>query len=189
MSGSGRIAEATACDSKGCYSSHLLVRGDRVSFLSTEAYRQSKAKREVRDGKVYWSPSMPPSDVKLPPGYVLVHDTVGELLTKCDLYIVRWRRGGSKEASKDIIEDAHAYFEEVSGRQLGLRYGSVEIPAGPWKKIARVSFIRYQQPGVPGPSEHAYDPAVDVYDCMHPLAWRLPLPTGCVVDSHGFVWP
>lgn len=189
MSDSGRIADATVCDARGCYSSHFLVRGTHIEFLSVEAMKASGAKREIRDEKVYWSPRMPPADIKLPKAYVLVHDTVGELLSKCDLYVVRWRRGGSKELSKDILDDAQKYFVNDSNAQLPLSFGSVEIPQGPWSRVARVAIIRYRRPGFTRPFEHEYDPAVEVYDCVRPLAWRLPLPNGCRVDSHGFVWP
>lgn len=195
MTEAGRIAEATVCDARGCYSSHFLVRGTRIEFLSVEALRKSGAKREVRndgpggEGQVYWSPRMPPADIRLPPSYVLVHDTVGALLSKCDLYVVRWRRSGSKEMSKDILDDAREYFVNGSNQQLPLSYGSVEIPEGPWHRESRVALIRYRRPGFAKPFEHAYEPNVDVYYSERPLAWRLPLPAGCVVDSHGFVWP
>lgn len=189
MTEAGRIADATVCDSKGCRFSHFLVRGTHIEFLSTEALRQSGAKRETKDGLVYWSPRMPTADIKLPKSYVLVHDTVGSILSKCDLYVVRWRRNGSQEATKDILDDAREYFVGEDERELPLSFGSVEIPEGPWTRIARVALIRYRRPGFAKPFEHAYEPAVDVYDCMRPLAWRLPLPRGCVVDSHGFVWP
>jgi hypothetical protein len=186
---SGRLAEATVCDARGCYSSHFLVRGTRIEFLSTEALRKSGAKREVKDGLVYWSPRMPKADVTLPRDYVLVHDTIGAALSKCDLYVVRWRRGGSKEPSKDILEDAHAYFVNGDEQQLPLSFGSVEIPDGSWHREARVALIRYRRPGFIKPFEHDFNPPVDVYYCERPLAWRLPLPNGCVVDSHGFRVP
>jgi hypothetical protein len=189
MTEAGRIAEATVCDSRGCYSSHFLVRGTRIEFLSTEALKKSGAKRETKNDLVYWSPRMPAADVKLRSDYVLVHDTVGRLLSKCDLYVVRWRRKGSKEIAKDILEDAREYFVNGDNRQLPLSYGSVEIPEGPWHREARVALIRYRRPGFSRPFEHAYDPPVDMYYCESPLAWRLPLPSGCVVDSHGFRWP
>lgn len=189
MTASGRLAEATVCDAKGCYSSHFLVRGTHIQFLSTEQLKRSGAKREVEDGQVYWSPRMPPADIKLPPAYVLVHDTIGAVLSKCDLYVVRWRGGSHKEATKDVLTDAHEYFIAENDQQLPLSYGSVEIPEGPWSRVARVALIRYRRPGFAKPFEHLYEPAVDLYDTLRPLAWRLPLPIGCRVDSHGFVWP
>lgn len=189
MADSGRIAEATVCDARGCYSSHFLVRGTHVEFLSVEALRRSGAKREERNGEVFWEPSMPRADVVMPPSYVLVHDTVGALLDKCDLYVVRWRRGGSKRMEKNILDDARDYFVDGNEKPLPLSYGSVEIPEGPWRKVAQTTLIRYRRPGFSKPFEHAYGLPVDVYDCARPYALRLPLPQGCVVDSHGFRWP
>lgn len=189
MTDSGRLADATVCDARGCYSSHFLVRGTRIEFLSVEGLKKSGAKRETKNDLVYWSPRMPKADIVLPTGYVLVHDTVGALLSKCDLYVVRWRSGGSKEIPNDILEDAHKYFIDGKNRQLPLSYGSVEIPGGPWDLETKVALIRYRRPGFSRPFEHAYDPAVEVHYCERPLAWRLPLPSGCIVDSHGFVWP
>lgn len=200
MNNSARIAEATVCDNSGCYTGHLMVRGDQVSFLSVQrwsALQRQGYKREVDKGDVIWTPEMPESDVKLPAGYVLVHDTTGEILNKCDLYVLKWRgKTGSNPAKSDtgsineqLLRDAREYFVAESGRELTPGHGAVEIPEGSWTKVASVQFVRYRRPGFPKPFEHDYDPAVDVYDCMRPLAWRLPLPSGCVVDSRGFVWP
>ena len=200
MTNSARIAEATVCDAKGCDTGHLMVRGDQVSFLSVQRWKQLARegyKREVSKGDVIWTPEMPESDVKLPANFVLVHDTTGSLLSKCDLYVLKWRgQKGTKSASnstyainEQLLEDAREYFVSEDGRELRPGHGSVEIPDGSWKKVARVQFVRYRRPGFVKPFEHDYDPPVDVYDCLSPLAWRLPLPTGCVVDSRGFVWP
>lgn len=195
-----RIAEATVCDAKGCYDGHLMVRGDQISFLSVQRWKQLQKKgykREVQNGDVIWTPEMPKSDIELPSGFVLVHDTTGELLSKCDLYVLKWRGKKSTNAGKSdadlinekLLRDAEEYFVSESGKELRPGLGVVEIPDGSWTKVASVQFIRYRRPGFVKPFEHDYDPAVDVYDCLSPLAWRLPLPTGCVVDSRGFVWP
>lgn len=192
-----RIAQATACDTGGCYSGHLLIRGDQISFLSEEAdekLRRLGYTRKVVDGDVHWDPEMPDSDVKLTPNFVLVHDTSGHLLTKCDLYVVRWRGANSgrineSEIDAQLLEDAREYFVSVNGKELPIDHGSVEIPAGKWKRECLVKYIRYRRPGFPKPFEHDYDPAVELMYCARPLMWRLPLPNGCVVDSRGFVWP
>ncbi len=200
MSNSARIAEATVCDANACYDGHLMVRGDQISFLSAQRWKQLQRegyKREVVKGDVIWTPEMPDSDVKLPPSFVLVHDTTGDLLSKCDLYVLKWRgkRGtnGAKSVtdsiSPELLRDVRKYFVSEDERELRPGLGSVEIPDGSWTKVASVQFIRYRRPGFVKPFEHDYDPAVDVYDCLSPLAWRLPLPSGCVVDSRGFVWP
>lgn len=200
MSNTAKLAEATVCDDVACRTGHLLVRGDRVSFLSVQRWRELQRrgyKREVVKGDVIWSPEMPDSDVELPPSYVLVHDTSGNLLSKCDLYVLRWRaqngkksaRNSTEEISRKILSDAQEYFVSENNVELRPGFGHVEIPEGSWKKVANVQFIRYRRPGFVKPFEHDYDPAVEVHDCMRPLAWRLPLPSGCVVDSRGFVWP
>lgn len=54
MTDSGRLAECTVCDARGCYSSHFLVRGTRVEFVSVEGLKRSGARREERDGEVFW---------------------------------------------------------------------------------------------------------------------------------------
>lgn len=197
---SARIAEVTVCDDKSCDTGHLMVRGDQVSFLSVQrwsALQRQGYKREVVEGDVIWAPEMPESDVKLPPDYVLVHDTAGELLSKCDLYVLRWRgqtgnksgRKGAGSINEQLLEDAREYFVSENGGALRPGFGYVEIPEKSWTKVATVQFIRYRRPGFAKPFEHDYDPAVEVHDCLSPLAWRLPLPSGCVVDSRGFVWP
>jgi hypothetical protein len=193
MSNAARIAEATVCDTGGCATGGLLVRGDRVSFLSVERWRQLERegyKREVEGGDVIWTPDMPESDVPLPAGHVLVHDPSGALLDKCDLYVVRWRGGRSVPAMNETLEVAAGkYLIGPDGRELSKRGGSVEIPDGRWRHAARAKFIRYRRPGFPKLFEHDYDPPVEVRDSASTLAWRLPLPSGCLIDAHGFGWP
>lgn len=192
-----RIAEATACDTGGCYTGHLMIRGDRISFLSEEADKKLTKQgytRKVVDGDVHWDPEMPDSDIELPADYVLVHDTSGHLLTKCDLYIVSWSgvnsgRIHTEDIDEKLLADAKEYFVSPNGNALSIGHGSVEIPAGSWKRECLVKYVRYRRPGFPKPFEHDYDPAVELMYCKRPLMWRLPLPNGCVVDSRGFVWP
>jgi hypothetical protein len=136
-----------------------------------------------------------PSDLLLPRSHVLVHDTTGELLNRCDLYAVRWhtqRRSnagaasGIADISTDALDDAKQYFG-ISSR---LQYGVVDIPDGRWQRFCRVQFIRYRRAGNQGGLfEHEYEPSIDLYACKSPLAWRIALPSGCVVDERGFVWP
>lgn len=197
MTNPARIAEATVCDATGCDTGHLMVRGDRIGFLSQQRYKQLLREgytRRVEQGSVIWEPEMPDSDVKLPAGYVLVHDTTGKLLSKCDLYVLRWRgqirsQLGTNLVNEQLLADARDYFVDADGGEIKPALGSVEIPAGSWTKVATVKFIRYRRAGHPKPFEHEYEPAVEVHDSSRVLAWRLPLPTGCVVDSRGFVWP
>lgn len=192
----GKIAETEECDECSCETRHLLVRGDIVSFVTPERVQQS-GPHPLDDRKM-------PSDITIPKGYVLVHDTTGVMLDRCDLYIVKWHQGGRRSTPKrhqggrrltpnladvvgpDALADAHAYF----GEQGGLTVGRIDIPEGPWHRVAQVKFIRYRRVGVhSGSYEHEYEIPVDLMYCTRPLAWRLPLPTGCIVDPRGFVWP
>jgi len=193
----GRVAEATVCDTGGCYTSHLLVRGTHIEFVSTDQIRKygcgngtSKAPKECR-----LDPSRLPSDIRLPRSHVLVHDTTGQLLDKCELYVVKWR-GAKKARGQHIlatgdqaIVDAENYFVGQDGRPVPIRAGSVEIPQGPWRPVAKIKFIRYRRAGFRKAFEHEYAVPVDLEDTMRPLAWRLPLPEGCIIDNRGFVRP
>jgi hypothetical protein len=185
------VVEAEVCETGLCSIGHLLVRGDRVSFVSDEQVEKSGAKRKVNsEGRVIWDPEPPKSDVPLPRNYVVVHDTTGNLLSKCDLYIVRYypkRTSDVDEISAEEIAAARRYY----GRNVRVSVGSVELPEGPWKKIrGKMSMIRYRRVGVDGDNyEHVWEPSVDLYDCENPYAFRLPLPEGCLVDERGFVRP
>ncbi len=195
MSDAGRIVEAEDCTTGACYTHHMIVRGTNIQFVSVERVRNSGARRIVRptgpngEREVFWEPRMPAADVSFPRGYVLVHDTTGALLDRCDLYIVRDRGRGAKNAPEDVLQDAENYFIDQFDRPMPLTYGSVEIPEGPWVRLARVRLIRYRRAGFVKPFEHEYDPPVDVRYSKRTLGWRLPLPNGCIVDEHGFRWP
>lgn len=138
-----------------------------------------------------WEPSQPPADVRIPASHVLVHDTTGDLLSRCDLYAVKWHRARTENlldtsVSSEALNDAREYFGISAAPEIGL----VDIPEGPWRRFARVQFIRYRRAGNSGGLfEHEYDPTIDLYVCERPLAFRVALPTGCIVDDRGFVWP
>ncbi len=191
MTERGVIAEATECDTGACYTRHVIVRGHNVKFVSEEQVRRSGARRYVRptgpnrENEVYWQPRIPRADVTFPTGFVVVPG----LLDRCDFYIVRLHRGGAKNAPADVIEDAKSYFIDQYDRPMQLEYGEVEIPEGPWRKLARVRLIRYKRRGFAKPFEHLYDPPVEVQYSERVLGYRLPLPDGCIVDDHGFRWP
>lgn len=188
----GRVAEAEVCESGTCNVGNLLVRGDRVSFVSCEKWKRLKTagyRRREEGGRVIWTPRVPNSDVKLPRGHVVVHDTTGNLLSQCDLYIVKWHSKtgiSSSELPHDELRVAREYY----GDNVPIKCGSVDIPQGPWRKVGKVKFIRYFRAGQQQDTyEHEYEPAVLLCDSSRPLAWRLALPIGCVVDDRGFVWP
>lgn len=188
-----QIVEAEVCETGLCSVGHLLVRGDRVSFVSVEQVKKSGAKRTVKDGRVYWDPEPPKSDVKLETNYVVVHDPSGRLLSSCDLYIVKWHRLHMRASTdaEELSPEAVAAAKKYYGRNVAIRVGSVEIPEGPWSRIpGKMAMIRYRRYGVDADDyEHVWEPSVSVFDCAHPIAWRLPLPEGCVVDERGFVRP
>jgi hypothetical protein len=174
-----RVARTEICDSGVCDIANLLVRGDQIEFVSTEQVRAV--------GRHPLDPDAMPSDIVLPKGFVLVHDTTGRLLDRCHFYVVKWSRTGTKgvsNLSKNELEAAKAYYN--GARLTG---GSVDIPEGPWHRDAKVAFIRYRRHGHPKKFEHPYEPAVFLYGTDKPTAWKIVLPQGCVVDARGFVWP
>lgn len=160
----------------------LLVRGDKISFVSSEQVERTGV-HSLDDSKM-------PSDIVLPDDYVLVQDPTGRHLSKCDFYVVRWQNvaPNSGKLSGKVKEIALDYF----GDGAKIKRGSVELPEidCQWNSVAEIAFIRYRRAGeLEGLYEHPYNPRVHLYETDAPLAWRLPLPTGCVVDERGFVWP
>lgn len=176
----GRVAVAEVCDAESCQQSTLLVRGDRISFVSVEQAR--KVGRHPLDEEKM------PSDVFLPPDYVVVHDTSGILFDRCHMHIVKWR-GGRKRLHNVRNLDVHS-TSKYFGSDAKISVGEVEVPEGPWKKTAKIAFIRYRRTGnLKGNYEHDFDPCVFLYSTQRPLSWKLRLPNGCIVDERGFVRP
>jgi hypothetical protein len=183
VGGPARIAEAEVCNARECDIVHFLVRGDAISLVSTEQVQRRGGLARFREAN-NTHPRLP-ADIRIPRGFVLVHDSAGRILSKCDIYILRWHKGGRKRPHDADLAMARDYF----GSDANLGSGKVEIPDGKWARVARVQLIRYRRPGFRKPFEHKYDPVVDLFMSERPLAWRLPLPEGCVVDSRGFVRP
>lgn len=174
-----RLAEVEVCDDRSCQSTHMMVRGDHLSFVSVEQAR--------RVGDYPLDDRKMPSDIKLPPSYVLVHDTSGVIFSRCELYIVRWFSGNDGIAvDKRVANTARAYFGTDD-----VNIGSIEIPSGPWQRMAKMKYIRYRRQGhLQDNYEHPYDPPVYLYSTKSgPKAWKLSLPNGCIVDHRGFVKP
>jgi len=178
--GEPRVAEVEVCDEQACELAHFLVRGDQVSFVSTE--------QAERVGEHKLDPRQMPSDIRLPPSYVIVHDAAGRLLSKCDIYVLRWSRGRLQTES-DIHRADLRVAKNYFGPEAAIRGGSVTLPGGDWAPKALIRFIRYRRFGFATLFEHRYDPPVELMSTTRPLAWRLPLPEGCVIDSRGFVRP
>jgi hypothetical protein len=187
-----RVAEVEVCDEEACEIGHFLVRGDHVSLISTEQARRMGEKRiAVADGESAWrdrNGRQIVADIPLPPSYVLVHDAAGRLLDKCDIYVLRWS-GSRRQMESDMHRSDLRVAENYFGPQASIRGGFVDIPRGKWAPVTQVRFIRYRRFGFRNAFEHRYDPPVNLLSTTRPLAWRLPLPEGCVIDSRGFVRP
>jgi hypothetical protein len=189
---------AQTCTSSTC--ADLLVRGTKISVLSIERVQQIERRhggtlpRDPQAGTLVTK--LCPADIRFPAGFVLVHDTESSIYPRCDVFVVRWRaRRGSPEKfmDQDALKTARDYF----GDRARIQRGSVEVPAGPWSYVCNVKFIRYTRHPrtarevplfAPG-HEHEYSPAVRLYSCTRPLAWKLSLAGGCIVDDRGFVVP
>lgn len=174
------VGHAVICDAKACTPRDLFVRGDRVSFVSTEQAERVGI-HPLDDAKM-------PSDIVLPKDYVIVNDPSGRYLRKCDYYVLPWSNIAPNGArlTTNVARMVADYFGEDANPQ----HGGVDIPDGKWHRVAQIAFIRYRREGdLRGNYEHPYNPAVWLYDTNKPLAWRIALPTGCVVDARGFVWP
>jgi len=176
----GRVAVAEVCDINSCQQSKLLVRGDRISFVSLE--QAKKVGRHPLDEEKM------PSDIFLPDEFVVVHDTAGILFDRCHMHVVKWRNSRKRmpNVRESYAQDAYRYF----GEEAEITLGDVEIPQGPWKKVAKIAYIRYRRTGKhKGNYEHDFDPCVFLYSTQRPLSWKLRLPNGCIVDERGFVRP
>lgn len=175
---------ARACDEKFC--SHLLVRGDTIEFVSVEQARAVGCVSQSECPTALSEEAMP-SDIKLPPEYVLVHDTQGILYDRCMVYVLRWRPEYDTIDGVDpgVLRDAKKYF-----RGPPERFGSVQVPEeGPWRRVARVQHIRYRRHGHARGFEHHWHPPVWLEYRAPSDAWRVPLRDGCVVNDHGFIKP
>ncbi len=175
-----KIAQATLCKNGVCAVRDLLVRGDQVSFVSSEQVERTGI-HLLDDQKM-------PSDIVLPKNLVCVQDTSGRFLDRCSFHIVEWSDSlidGTKPATS-VLRTATDY----AGENEPLEQGSVEVPKKGWQLVGEIAFIRYRRAGeLAGNYEHPYNPHVPLYQHSELLAWRLALPTGCVVDGRGFVWP
>lgn len=175
-----KMANAKVCKKGVCETSQLLVRGDLIAFVSIEQVHK------VGDHPL--DEHAMPSDIVLPRSFVLVHDTSGALFNRCHMNFVRWGGGGRKpnNARTHDVQVARNYF----GRNVRIASGNVEVPEGPWRRVAKVKYIRYRRAGhARGNYEHPFDPPVYLYETEKPLAWKLKLPNGCIVDDRGFVRP
>jgi hypothetical protein len=129
-----------------------------------------------------------------PAGYGIIHDPDGESLPKCDVFIGPFKKS---RRPAEMTRAAKAYF---GSKYPGLQ-GSVNVPIdGPWTPIGETNQIWYRR-GVDG------RPALAKAPYYHPFYKRgrkakalilhrgprgflwLSLPSGCILNERGFVWP
>ena len=153
----------------------VLVKGDSVSF-------------EREDGHV----------LELPKHYVILHDTKGDYLRRCNFYIVPFDFSPCKvcEVRRDWIEEAKRYY----GQDQELAYGQIRMLNGKWQKLADVTAIRYWREGEyavdNGEEGYRHEYKEGRYPTTQPLmylpsrkAYHIMSPDGCVADHTGFRVP
>lgn len=145
----------------------ILIRGDLV-------------KLEFPNGKV--------EDV--PDAWGIQHDPLGAVLDPCDLRIGPYTCNGRQATLRDhrMRSVCVSYF----GHGSQVREGIVEIPKGPWKDVGRIAHVYYARYGtLKGLYRHPFKmQAPEVLLQQNARGeYRLSFPTGCIIDSHGFVWP
>jgi hypothetical protein len=144
----------------------FLVKGDQVSFV------------RARDGHVIY----------MPPSHVMVHDVHGELVRTCDLYVVPYvhTRNGASDSDKSLRKKAEEYY----GKTTPLEMGTVDVPTQGWHRVAATYAIRYRRMGKhKGLYQHEFAELPWLEQNRSTLAFRLPLPDGCVLNDRGIVWP
>ena len=129
----------------------------------------------------------------IPDSWGLIHDPLGAVMSPCDIRIGPYRSNGKKAQIDDPVmaRVARAYF----GHGMDIYGGSVDIPDGKWQRVGRVEVVyyaRYGQGRFNGLFRHQIKmqaPAVHLMKLQGGNGFRLEFPQGCIIDSHGFVWP
>ncbi len=121
-----------------------------------------------------------------PAGWVIVHDPSGDHFPPCSVFLVRALRGRNHTRTEHGKSTFRA--DSYHGSRKWPYNAHVEIPHGPWKRLASVKQIRYRRSDL-GPMEHDYERAVSAYESSGTPGVRLGLPDGCTVSGRGFVWP
>jgi hypothetical protein len=156
-----------ATDSGG---NQFLVRGDLVKFDLVGGARQD-----------------------IPDSWGLIHDPLGAVISPCDIRIGPYKGNGHKAVIEDpvLARIAQAYF----GHGMDVHGGSVEVPDGTWEPVGRVEVVyyaRYGRGNFDGLFRHPIKmqaPAVNLLKLRGGGGFKLAFPQGCIIDSHGFVWP
>ena len=118
--------------------------------------------------------------VELPIDYGMIHSP--DTAKKCHVYFGPYKK--TREVVSQLPRIATLYF----GSDYDGHVAYVEFPSGSWRPAGKVETIFYDRPG-----EHRdyyrhkfEEPAsLSVNGRFH----RLSLPSGCVVNDRGFVWP
>jgi len=124
----------------------------------------------------------------IPEDWGIIHDPTGEYTNPCDVYITKYTVSAPRVIPLEpvVASIVKAYF----GGLENLKEGSVDLPKGPWQRVGRVVQIYYARYGIQkGLYYHPFKADVDLYKQVGGGAYLLRLPDGCVIDSHGFVWP
>lgn len=145
----------------------VIVKGDSVEFVRTG------------DGHVFRAPT----------ALVLVHDTKGSYLRKCDFYVVAYtfRSCSTCKADAKALQEAERYY----GSGAPLETGSLDLPRGAWKSLFSIDAIRYRRKGEHADHyQHRYASPQPLYflDGRSP-SFRIRSPDGCVANERGFVYP
>ena len=145
----------------------ILIRGDLV-------------KLEFPDGKIQ----------DIPDAWGIQHDPMGVIMDPCDIRLGPYRSNGHEARLDDprMRSVCVSYFGHVASENPG----DVDVPRGPWTDIGRVAHVYYARYGtLKGLYRHPFKmqaPEVLLQQNAHGQ-YRLSFPTGCIIDSHGFVWP
>lgn len=129
----------------------------------------------------------------IPDSWGLIHDPKGVVLSPCDIRIGPYTVNGHKAQIDDPVLSriCVAYF----GDGMPIYDGTVKIPDGQWDAVGRVTVIYYARYGkgqFSGLFRHPINmnaPVVNLYQLRRGNGFRLGFPQGCIIDSHGFVWP
>jgi hypothetical protein len=128
---------------------------------------------EMSDGSIFHPPAR----------YGLIHDPDGKQLPKCYVFI------GPYKTSKKPVEmtsDAKSYF----GSDYKPTGAVVDVPDGDWHPMGDVVQIFYKREGkYKGKYFHLFAKRTTVVLSRCKSHFRLELPSGCIVNWRGFVYP
>jgi hypothetical protein len=146
----------------------LLIRGDEVSFLTVPD----------RNGRV--------EEIIVSQDLCLCEDKKNAFGRSCDIWIIPPLPMEGDESAPDwAVSEMDAYL----GPSTTLQSCSFEKPHGPWRKVARLSGVRYRRSRNEGHYEHPFDNPVTLSESLSCEAWKMSLPNGCIVNHRGFVRP